>query len=145
MDNGTFIVVITISIIYFVYVLVDELIVGNEKTTSSSTVTIPVETSRFDVMKNISAFITTQNHYRIDYYNPENCHIVLNQGMSFQRFGFLYSIKITTAQEKSHVVIGISRKFPAVGPWAKRDEKMQLIGFSNAIMASLYSLSVRAG
>lgn len=140
MDNGTIIVMILPAfIMYLIFVLIDELTVGNEKTTPSLSLTIPVKASAFDVMKDISAFIACQNRYRIDYFHPEKYHVVLNQGMSFRHFGFLYSIKITDGQEEANVVVGVSCKGPVGGPWIRRIEKMQLFGLANAIRASLYS------
>ena len=142
MDYGLFIVVfLTVFIIYTIYMLVDDFVVGTEKTLASISTTISVQDSRLDVMKKISNFIVNQNKYRIDYYNPQSYHIVLNQSMSLQQFGFLYSIKILDDGEKSNLVVGITGKWPIVGKWSEKKARMQLTGLVNAIRANFYSTS----
>lgn len=142
MDYGFFLTVFsTVFIIYVIYILVDDFVVGTEKTIPSITISIPVDISSSEAMKMVSGFIANQNNYRIDYYNLQNRQIILNQRMSFQHFGSLYSIKIFDNQEKSNIVIGISSKLPVVGPWAKKNVEMQLLGLTNAIRANLYFVS----
>ncbi len=142
MNNEIFLVsLITASVLIFIFTWIDNSVVGTKKTTSSSRITITVEAPSSVVMKNVSTFVASQYHYRIDYYSPEDYHIVLNQEMSFKYFGFLYSIKVIDRQGKSDIVIGISSKVSILNPWALKNEKSHLLSFTNAIRANLYGIS----